>query len=68
MEGADPDAPLIDPVPASWYQRNKLQVKLLQFLIYHMRKEGITITPTAAAKPETPVLVRRLPGVLLKFD
>ncbi len=64
----DDTAPLVDPVPPSWYQRNKLQVKLLQFLIYHMKKEGIKITPAVAAKPEAPVIVRRLPGVTLSFD
>lgn len=57
----------VDPVPMTWYQRNKTQVKLLQFLIYHMRKEGIRIAPSVLPVPE-PGLVIRKPGVLLRFD
>jgi len=57
-----------DPIPASWYERNKTQVKLLQYLIYHLRKEGVVITPSRPpASPEAPV-VRKPPSLIVYFD
>jgi hypothetical protein len=39
----------------TWYERNSLEVKLLQFLIYHLKKEGVVIVPSK--KKETKPLV-----------
>ena len=57
-----------DPIPASWYERNKTQVKLLQYLIYHLRKEGVVITPSRPPPPPEPSIPRKKPSLIVYFD
>jgi hypothetical protein len=57
----------MDGVPPSWYERNKTQVKLLQFLVYHLRKEGVVIAPKPPRTESKPVPTV-LPGKIMHFD
>ena len=53
---------------ATWYERNSLQVKLLQFLIYHLKKNGVKIAPNKPPPPPTPRPVRKLEKTTVSFD
>ena len=55
----------------TWYARNRLQIRLIQYLLYHLKRDGYNIKRVNKKKDERPVINVEstfLDEIVVKFE
>jgi hypothetical protein len=51
----------------SWYQKNSQEIKLIQYLLYHLKKNGHTIETRKQQKKNVPDIKLELGEFIIEF-